>query len=54
MANWRDDDHYNNDDSNDVDNIVLTRAEFLKFRKEACDENQQLLKKSWQIIGKIK
>ena len=41
MANWRDGDHHNNEDCNDVNNIVLTRAEFLKFCKEACDENQQ-------------
>ena len=54
MANWRGDDHHNNDDSNDVDNTVLTRVEFLEFCKEACDENQQFLEKSQQIIGEIK
>ena len=53
MANWRGDDHHNNDDGNDVDNTVLTRVEFLEFRKEACDENQQFLEKSQQIIGEI-
>ena len=53
MANRRDSDHHNNDDGNDVDNIVLTRAEFLEFRKEARDENQQFLEKSRQIIDKI-
>ena len=37
MANQRDGDHHNNDDGNDVNNIVLTKAEFLDF----CDENQQ-------------
>ena len=36
MANWRDGDHH----KNDVDNTVLTRAKFLKFREEARDENQ--------------
>ena len=36
MANQQDGDHHNNDDGNDVDNIVLTKAEFLDFR----DENQ--------------
>ena len=50
MANRRDGDHHNNDDCNDVDNIVLTKAEFLDFR----DENQQFREKSQQIIGKIK
>ena len=53
MANWRDGDHHNDDDRNDVNNIVLTRVEFLKFCKEACDENQQFLEKSQQIIGRI-
>ena len=37
MANWRDNDHHNNDSREDVNNPVLTRAEFLDFR----DENQQ-------------
>ena len=37
MANWWDGDHHNNDGDNDVDNTILTRAEFLDFR----DENQQ-------------
>ena len=50
MANQRDGDHHNNDDGNDVNNIVLTKAEFLDF----CDENQQFREKSQQIIGKIK
>ena len=50
MANRRDDDHH----KNDVDNTVLTRAVFLKFREEARDENQQFPKKSQQIIGGIK
>ena len=36
MANWGDSDHHNNDDGNNVDNIVLTKAKFLDF----CDENQ--------------
>ena len=54
MANRRDSNHHNNDGGNDVNNPVLTRAEFLKFRKEARDENQQFREKSRQIIGKIK
>ena len=40
MANWRDGDHHNNDSGNDVNNSVLSKVEFLEFRKEACDENQ--------------
>ena len=54
MANRRDGNHHNNNDGNDVNNLVLTRAEFLEFHKEACDENQQFREKSQQIIGKIK
>ena len=54
MANRRDSNHHNNDGGNDVNNPVLTRVEFLKFRKEARDENQQFREKSRQIIGKIK
>ena len=50
MANRQDSDHHNNDDGNDVNNIVLTRAKFLDFR----DENQKFREKSQQIIGKIK
>ena len=46
MANWRDSDHHNNDGGDDVNNSVLTRAEFVKFRKEARDENQQFCEKS--------
>ena len=37
MANQREGDHLNNDGSDDVNNLVLTRAKFLYFR----DENQQ-------------
>ena len=36
MANRRDGDHHNIDGGDDVNNLVLTRAEFLDF----CDENQ--------------
>ena len=36
MANRRDGDHHNNDGSDNVNNPVLTRAEFLNFH----DENQ--------------
>ena len=46
MVNWQDGDHHNNDGGNDVDNAVLTRAEFFEFWKEACDENQQFLERS--------
>ena len=50
MANRRDDDHH----KNNIDNTVLTRAEYLKFCEEARDENQQFREKSQQIIGEIK
>ena len=46
MVNWQDGDHHNNDGGNDVDNAILTRAEFFEFWKEACDENQQFLERS--------
>ena len=46
MANRQDGDHHNNDGGDDVNNLVLTRAEFLEFHKEACDENQQFREKS--------
>ena len=49
-ANRRDGDHHNNDGGDDVNNPVLTRAEFLNF----CDENHQFCEKSQQIIGEIK
>ena len=49
MANRRDGDHHNNDGSGDVNNSVLTRAEFLNFR----DENLQFCEKSQKIIGEI-
>ena len=35
MANRRDGDHHSNDGGNDVDNTILTRAEFLKFHEKA-------------------
>ena len=49
MANRRDGDHHNNDGGDDVNNPVLTRAEFHNF----CDENHQFYEKSQQIIGEI-
>ena len=49
MANWRDGDHHNNDGSDDVNNPVVTRAEFLNFR----DENHQFCEKSQKIISEI-
>ena len=49
MANRRDGDHHNNDGGDDVNNPVLTRAEFLNFH----DENHQFCEKSQKIIGEI-
>ena len=37
MTNRRDGDHHNNDGGDNVNNLILTRAEFLDF----CVENQQ-------------
>ena len=34
MANRRDDDHYNNNGGNDINNLVLTKAELLDFHDE--------------------
>ena len=50
MANRRDGDHHNNDGSDDVNNPVLTRAEFLNFR----NENHEFCEKSQHIMGEIK
>ena len=50
MANRGDGDHHKNDGGDDVNNPVLTRAEFLNFR----DENHQFCEKSQKIIGKIR
>ena len=50
MANRRDGDHHNNDGSDDVNNPVLTRAEFLNFR----NENHEFCGKSQHIMGEIK
>ena len=49
MANRQDSDHHNNDNGDDVNNLVLTSAEFLNFR----DENHQFCEKSQKIIGEI-
>ena len=49
MANWRDGDHRNNDSGDDVNNLVLTRAEFLDFR----DENQQFCDSTQQTLDQI-
>ena len=49
MPNRRDGDHHNNDSGDDVNNPVLTKAEFLNFR----DENHQFCEKSQKIIGEI-
>ena len=49
MANLRDGSHHNSDGGNDVNNPVLTRAEFLNF----LDENHQFCEKSQKTIGEI-
>ena len=49
MANRQDSDHHNNDDGNDVDNIVLTRAEFLEFLKRLVMRINNFLKR----VGKL-
>ena len=49
MANRRDGDHHNNDSDDDVNNPVLTRAEFLDFR----DENQQFHDSTQQTLDQI-
>ena len=54
MANQWDGDHHNNDSGDDVNNPILTRVKFLKFRKEAHDENKKFCEKNQQIIGEIK
>ena len=49
MANRRDGDHHNIDSGDDVNNLVLTRAEFLDF----CDENQQFCDSTKQNLDQI-
>ena len=49
MANRRDGDHHNNDSDDDVNNPVLTRAEFLDFH----DENQQFRDSTQQNLDQI-
>ena len=49
MANQRNSDHDNNDGSDDINNPVLTRAEFLDF----CDENQQFRDSTQQTLDQI-
>ena len=56
MANRRDGDHHNNGGSDNVNNPVLTRAEFYEFCEETQqfhDENQQFREISQEIISKI-
>ena len=46
MVNQRDGDHHNNDGGDDVNNLVLTKAEFLDFHDENqpfCDSTQHTL-----------
>ena len=50
MANQRDSDHHNNDGSDDVNNPVLTKDEFLDF----CDENQQLHDSTQHTLDQIR
>ena len=49
MANRRDGDHHNNEGDDDVNNPILTRAEFLDFR----DENQQFHDSTQQTLDQI-
>ena len=49
MANRQGGDHHNNDGSDDVNNPVLTKVEFLDFR----DENQQFLDSTQQTLDQI-
>ena len=49
MANRRDSDHHNNDSGDNVNNPVLTRADFLDFR----DENQQFGDSTQQTLDQI-
>ena len=49
MANRWDGDHHNNDGGDDVNNPVLTRAEFLDFH----DENQQFRDSTQQHLDQI-
>ena len=46
MANWQDDDHHNNDRGDDINNPILTRAEFLDFH----DENHQFRNSTQQTL----
>ena len=49
MTNRRDSDHHNNDGSDDVNNPILIRVEFLDFR----DENQQFHDSTQQTLDQI-
>ena len=49
MANWWDNEHYNNDGGKCVHNTVITRAEFLDFR----DKNQQFHDLTQLILDRI-
>ena len=49
MANRQGGDHHNNDGSDDVNNPVLTRVEFLNL----CDENQQFRDSTQQTLDQI-
>ena len=46
MGNQWDSNHHNNNNGDDIKNPILTRAKFLKFCKEARDENQKFSEKS--------
>ena len=49
MANRRDGDHHNNDSGDNVNNLVLTKAEVLDFH----DENQQFHDSTQQTLDQI-
>ena len=49
MANRWNGDHHNNDSGDNVNNRVLTGAEFLDF----CDENQQFHDSNQQTLDQI-
>ena len=56
MANWRDGDHHNNDSSDNVNNPILTRVEFLDFHDENqqfCDSTQQTLDQIREVVATL-
>ena len=56
MANWQDGDHHNNDSGANVNNLVLTKAEFLDFcdeNQQFCDSTQQTLDQIWEVLATL-